>query len=291
MSKLKDTVRKSFNKENVLFTASGRDAIYLALRMMKLERNDEVLIPGYGCYAVQAAVEAVCKPIFVDIERETLNINPEDIEKHITKNTKAILVVHLYGNPCKLDAIVDIARAHKLFIIEDVAQALGGRYQGRMLGSFGDFTVFSFRFTKDIALLRGGALLANTEMNTDLHAGSSFQAFAGLFISLVAMGQIKRMPAKVYSPLREYILFPFFKRNASIFNVSDKALSNYGCYLIYKQLGRISQVIEKRRENARYYSQQLGDIVITPEKQRMECTPILDIQSRPIEGLGYISIA
>lgn len=266
VSKLEDLLRANFNKENAVFTTNGRNAIYLALRTMKLKRDDEVLIPGYACDAIRVAIEPICRPVCVDIDRRTFNINPREIEKHITRKTRAILVAYLYGNPCEIDRIIEIARANNLLIIEDTAQALGGRYQERMLGSFGDFTVFSFRFTKDIALLRGGALLANTEMNADLEPGSSLQAFAGLFLSLTAMGQIKRTPAKVYAPLREYILLPFFKSNASLFNVSNKALSNYQCYLIYKQLGRIKQIIEKRREHARYYSEKLGDIVTTPQE-------------------------
>ncbi len=264
ISKLKDLLRAQFNKKTILFTANGRNSIYLALKMMRLQREDEVLVPGYICESVRVAIEPICRPVYVDIDQRTFNIDPEHIERHITKNTKAVLVTHLYGNPCKMDRIIEIARANGLLIIEDAAQALGGEYQGRKLGSFGDFIIFSFRFSKDIALFRGGVLLANTEVNCDWESDSSLRAFAGLSVSLGTMGQIKRMPAKLYTPLREHILLPFFKRQASIFKNTNITLSNYQCYLVYKQLGRMGHIIEKRRANARYYSERLGDIVTTP---------------------------
>lgn len=262
--KLEDMMRKSFNKESVLFTASGRNAIYLALRMMKLERNNEVLIPAYACYAVRAAIQLVCRPVVVDIDEETYNIRPEEIEKHITKNTKAILVAHLYGNPCRLDKIVDIGRAHNLAIIEDVAQALGGRYNGKMLGSFGDFTVFSFWFTKDITSFRGGALLTNERLDIHLRPLSAFLVFPRLFTSLFALQQIRMTPSFIYSPLRRRFLIPFFTRNSDKFHPSGETLCNYQCYLLYQQLAQMSHIIGKRRWNAKYYSERLRDIVTVP---------------------------
>lgn len=264
VSKLENVFRTSFGKENILFTASARNAIYLALRMMKLERDNEVLVPGYACYAVQAAIQSVCKPVFVDIDEKTSNINPEEVEKHITKNTKAILVAHLYGNPCKLDKIIDIARVHNLPVIEDAAQGLGGRYNGKMLGSFGNYTVFSFWFTKDITSFRGGALLTSERLDINLTPAPVFWLFPRLFASLFALRQIRLAPSFIYSPLRRRVLIPFFTRNSDKFRPSNETLYNYQCYLLYKQFAEMSYIIGKRRWNAKYYSERLGDLVTLP---------------------------
>ena len=267
VAKLKDLFCKNFEKENVLFTSDGRNAIHLALQIMKLKKKDEILIPAYVCDAVREAIKTICKPVYVDID-QTFNIDVEKIESNITKNTKAILAAHLYGNPCNMKEIVDLAQDNNLILIEDVAQALNGGYNGKILGSFGDFAMFSFRFTKDITSFRGGALLANENINVDLKSDSSFKAFLRLFITLGAMKQIKMTPAKVYAPLKEHILFPFFKESASKFDASDKTLSNYQCYLLYQQLKRMNDIVEKRRKNAKYYSKELEDVVRIPKETK-----------------------
>ena len=268
VAKLKDLFCKTFEKENIVFTSDGRNAIHLALRIMKLKKGDEILIPAYVCYAVREAIKQVCKPVYVDIDQRTFNIDAEKAEDKITKNTKAILVAHLYGNPCNMKEIVGIANDNNLILIEDVAQALNGTYNNKILGSFGDFAMFSFRFTKDITSFRGGALLANEKINVDLRTDSSFKAFFRLIFTLSAMKQIKMMPAMMYAPLKKHILFPFFKESATKFDVSEKTLSNYQCYLLYQQLKKMDGIIEKRRANAKYYSKELKDIVLVPEETK-----------------------
>lgn len=268
-SKLKDYFSRNLKKDSVVFTSDGRNAIYLALKTIGLKRNDEIIIPGYVCDAVREAIKPICKPVYVDIDQRTFNIDAKKINANITKSTKAILVAHLYGNPCDMKGIVDIANDNNLILIEDVAQALNGKYNGRMLGSFGDFAMFSFRFTKDITSFRGGALLANEKINVDLKSDSSFKAFFRLIITLAAMKQIKMTPAIVYAPLKQHILFPFFKESASKFNINDKMLSNYQCYLLYHQLKKIENIIKKRRRNAKYYSKELKDVVVVPEETKL----------------------
>jgi len=153
-TKLEDQLRDNLNKRGAVLTATGRDAIRLALRSLSLERHDKVLVPAYACQAIRIVVEQVCEPVYVDIDPNTLNMDVDRIESSITGDTRAILAVHLYGNPCDMERITDIAKSRKLAVIEDVAQGLGGSYRGRMLGSFGDFAVFSFRFSKDTTSFR-----------------------------------------------------------------------------------------------------------------------------------------
>jgi dTDP-4-amino-4,6-dideoxygalactose transaminase len=269
VSKLKEYFSKNFKKDSVVFTSDGRNAIYLALKTIGLKRNDEILIPAYVCDAVREAINPICRPVYVDIDKGTFNIDVKKIESNITKNTKAILVAHLYGNPCDMKEIADIAGDNNLMLIEDVAQSLNGKYNGEKLGSFGDFAMFSFRFTKDITSFRGGALLANEKINMNLKSDSSFKAFFRLIITLAAMKQIKMTPATIYAPLKKHILFPFFKESASKFNVNDRALSNYQCYLLYQQLKKMDSIIERRRANAKYYSKELKDVVVVPKETKI----------------------
>jgi len=260
----KELLQDSFDKESVVFTADARNATYLALKVMGLQKNDEVLVPGYGCDAIRVAVEPICKPVYVDIDQRTFNIDPEEIEKHITKNTRAILITNLYGNPSDMERVIEIARTYNLKVIEDITQALGGSFHDRALGSFGDFTVFSFRFSKDITSLRGGALLANEKLDLHLQPISSLRVFPPLFTIILALNQIKNIPAFIYSPVRKHILFPFFRQGADKFNASNETLSNYQCYLLYQQFAKMRRIIEKRGQNAAYYSEKLRDAITTP---------------------------
>lgn len=265
ISKLADLLGKTFDKSYIRFTSDARNAIRLALKIMKLSSEDEVITPAFTCDAVRVAVESVCKPVYVDIDRRTFNIDPTKIEASISSRTRAIIVVHLYGNPCQMDEIVSIAKARNLAIIEDVAQALGGRYRDRMLGSFGDFAVFSFRFSKDVTSLRGGALLTNEKISY-LNSGSTAKVFPLLLLTLLSLKLIRLAPPFFYSKLRGDVLFPIFSQNASKFNDSNQTLSNYQCYLLFHQFLKMSSIIDKRRENAVYYSDNLKGIVAMPEE-------------------------
>ena len=264
--KLQEYFTKTFNKKNAIFTSDGRNAINLALKICGLKPRDEILLPGYVCHAVPEAIKPICKPVYVDIDEKTCNIDPKKIEENITDKTKAIIVAHLYGNPCDMDAIVDVARDKNLVLIEDVAQSLNGRYNGIRLGSIGDFSIFSFRFTKDITSFRGGVLLTNEDIsfNPEHSTSSAIQ----LFVTLSAMKQIKMMPAVIYNPLRKHVLFPYFKESGSKFHVNRNTLSNYQCYLLYHQLKKLDRIIEKRRENAKYYSKMLDNIVAIPNETK-----------------------
>ncbi len=265
-SKLKDLIRANFSKEHIVFTADGRNATYLTLKSIGMKEDDEILVPGYACQPVRVAIEPVCKPVYVDVDEQTLNINPQKVERHITKKTRAILVIHLYGNPCDMNEISKIARAHNLIVIEDTVQAFGGKYDGQMLGSFGDFTIFSFGSAKDVGCYKGGALLSKKEIKAELKPPSLLWIFPKLAMNMFALNQINKIPAVVYSPLVVHWLTPSLERDARSFKLSNETLSNYQCYLLYQQFTRMWSVIEKRRQNAAYYSQRLRDIVTIPKE-------------------------
>lgn len=145
---------------------SGTDALHLALRALDIGPGDEVISVAFTFVATTEAIGIVgAKPVFVDIDKDTFNIDVEKIENAITPKTKAIIPVHLYGQPCNMDVIMDIAKKHNLYVIEDCCQAIGAKYKGKMVGSFGDVGCFSFFPTKNLgAMGDGGLLTTNSEL-------------------------------------------------------------------------------------------------------------------------------
>ena len=148
---------------------NGLDALMLILRAMEIGVGDEVIVPSNTYIATALAVSYVgAKPVFVEPELDTFNINPSLIEEKITEKTKAIIAVHLQGRPADMDAIITIAKKHNLKVIEDAAQAHGARYKGRMVGSLGDAAGFSFYPGKNLgALGDGGCVTTNNKEIAD----------------------------------------------------------------------------------------------------------------------------
>lgn len=149
--------------------ASGTDALYLSLMALEIGAGDEVITTPHTYVATGSAIARTgAKPVFVDIDPETFNINPDLIEKTITSKTKAIVPVHIYGMPCDMTKIMVIAKKHKLNVLEDCAQATGAEWQGKTVGSFGTFGAFSFYPTKILgAYGDGGAITVNDQKLTD----------------------------------------------------------------------------------------------------------------------------
>lgn len=139
-------------------------ALHLALDAVDVQAGDEVIVPTMT-FAATAEVVAYfrAKPVLVDCTEGTLNIDPEGLEKAITSRTKAIIPVHFAGHPCEMDQIMAIARVHNLPVIEDAAHALPARYRGRMVGTIGDSTCFSFYATKNMTTGEGGMVTTNND--------------------------------------------------------------------------------------------------------------------------------
>ena len=143
-------------------TQSGTAAIHIALYELGVGQGDEVIVPALTFIAtVNPVIYVGAKPVFVDVEMGTWNIDPGEIEKNITDKTKAIIPVHLYGNPCNMDEIMKIAKRHDLRVIEDATESLGAKYKGRHTGTFGDFGCFSFNGNKIITTGGGGMVVGS----------------------------------------------------------------------------------------------------------------------------------
>jgi dTDP-4-amino-4,6-dideoxygalactose transaminase len=143
--------------------ASGTDALLLSLRACGVKMGDEVITTGFSFFASAGVISRLgANPVFVDIDPETYNINPDQIEKKITPKTKAIMPVHLFGQCADMDPIIEVARKHNLKVIEDAAQAIGAEYKGKKAGAIGDFGCFSFFPSKNLGGAGdGGMVTAN----------------------------------------------------------------------------------------------------------------------------------
>ncbi len=158
-----EAMKKMVGVDYCLATNSCTSALVAAYRALGIGAGDEIIVPAYTFFASAATVVASnAIPVIVDVD-ETLNMDPEAIEKGITKRTKAILPVHMRGAPAAMDAIMDVANRHGIPVIEDVAQAGGGSYQGKALGSIGTMGCFSFDYYKVLVSGEGGFITTNDE--------------------------------------------------------------------------------------------------------------------------------
>jgi len=156
--------QSKFGARKALLTTSCTTALELATRLLNLKPGDEVIVPSYTFSStVNPVLLAGAKPVFAEIQEDTLNIDPVDICKKITKKTRAIYPVHYGGVSCAMDEIMEIAQEHNLQVVEDAAQGVNAKYKGKYLGTIGDFGCYSFHETKNYVCGEGGALLINSD--------------------------------------------------------------------------------------------------------------------------------
>lgn len=153
--------------EHAIGVNSGTDALVIGLRALGVGPGDEVITTAFTFVATAEAVSLIgATPVFVDIDPVTLNLDPDRIEPAITSRTKGILPVHLFGHAAEMDPILEIARRRDLFVLEDVAQAFGGRYRGRITGTMGEVAAFSFFPTKNLGAYGDGGMIVARDART-----------------------------------------------------------------------------------------------------------------------------
>ena len=157
-----DRFAKFQGMKQAISTSFGRMAFYYILRALELQAGSEIIFPALTFWVVpELARRAGLKPVFVDVDSRTFNLNPAGIEAAITEHTCAIVPTHLYGQPCEMSEVMRIAEKYNLIVIEDCAQAAGARYRGRAVGTFGDASFFSFQMLKGINTYGGGMAITN----------------------------------------------------------------------------------------------------------------------------------
>ena len=155
---------KYVGADHAITVANGTVALHLALIALGIGRGDEVIVPTLTYVAsVNAIAYTEATPVFVDSLKGNWQVDPDDIERKITEKTKAIMVVHLYGHPCDMRRIMEIAHKHDLFVVEDCAEGFGSYFEGQHVGTFGDISTFSFYGNKTITTGEGGMVVTNDE--------------------------------------------------------------------------------------------------------------------------------
>ena len=239
--------------------SSGTAALHLSLLAMDVGPNDEVIIPSYVCTALLHAVEYVgAKPVLAEIDPQTYNIDPDDVEKRITRHTKAIIVPHMFGLAADLDKLLKL----DVPIIEDCAQAVGGSYRNRPLGTFGQAAIFSFYATKVMATGEGGMVIAKS--------------------------------ADVLDRIRDLKTYDEKRANRMRFNYK---MTDVQAALGEVQLGRLDDFIARRKDIARHYRRSFQSFAVMLPADRDEhiyyrftigldtdCLPI--IQHLAQQGIG-----
>ncbi len=211
---------------------NGTAALHLALVSLGIKAGDEVIMPTFTMAATAFAVFYTgAKPVLVDADEETFNINPAKIENKITKKTKAIIAVHMYGHPCEMDSIIKIAKKYRLFLVEDAAEAHGAEYKGKKVGSFGDAGCFSFYANKIITTGEGGMIVTN----------NSILAKKARQLRNMAFGEGRNK----------------FVHTDIGFNYR---MTNIQAAIGLAQLEKIKKIIEMKRKNAEIYNNHLKNI-------------------------------
>jgi len=223
--------------KNAVCVSSGTAAIFLSLQALGIKHGDEVIIPSFSFIAsASPIIEVGAKPVFVDIEEKTYNIDPEEIKKALTKRTKAIMPIHLYGHPANMEPILEIAQENDLHVVEDACQAHGAEYKGRRVGGIGHVACFSFYPSKNMTVCGdGGAVVTNDE------------EIAETVRKLRDHGR------------REKYIFDMKGYNLR-FNEIQAAIG-------IKQLEKLPVWNETRRRIAEMYNQALEGLVITPVEE------------------------
>jgi len=215
--------------EHCICTSSGTSALQIGTEALDISKGSEVITTPFSFIASSnALLFNYLKPVFADIDQDSFNIDPEEIEERITQRTRAVMVVHLYGNPCNMKEIVELCEDHNLLLIEDCAQAVGAEYRNRKVGSFGDISCFSFYATKNMTSGEGGAILTNDEELAER---------ARLLRNHGQNGQYN------------HVILGYNHRMTDI----QAAIG-------LEQLKKLDRLNEKRIRNAEYLSEQLSDI-------------------------------
>jgi dTDP-4-amino-4,6-dideoxygalactose transaminase len=150
--------------EHAIATYSGTAALYVLLKAYGLKKDDEVIVPAYTCESVPRLIIDMGYTInFVDVDKETYNISIEDLKSKISINTKAILAIHMFGNPCEMKEVMEIAADYNAVVIEDAAQSMGAEYDGKKIGTIGDAGFFSLGEGKPLTTINGGFIVTNDE--------------------------------------------------------------------------------------------------------------------------------
>ena len=241
VKKFEESFSRFCNRRYGIATSNGTVALHLALESLGISSKDEVILPTFTMIAPANAISYTGAKIkLVDADSKTWNINTNLIEKTITKKTKAILIVHIYGHPVDMKPVLEIAKKHNLYVLEDAAEAHGAQYKGKNVGGFGDVSCFSFYANKIITTGEGGMVVTN---NTKIAENS------------------RELRNLSFDKERK------FRHKRIAYNYR---LTNLQAAVGLAQMERVDKFISRRRKNAKIYNEifsKINGIKIPPEEK------------------------
>ena len=244
IKKCENLLEKQLLCQKILLTNSGTDALEMACILANFGLNDEIIMPSFNFPSSATAVlRCGAKPVFVEIDKETMNISPDAIEKSITKNTRGIIIVHYAGIACDLKKILKIIKKYSLILIEDAAHAIYSKYGDQYLGTFGDFGILSFHQTKNIFCGEGGALLVNKKKYIERSyiirdKGTNRRAFINRKVSKYKWVDIGS--SFIPSSLQAAFLFSQLKNGKEITKKRIKVFKKYNSFFMKLKNDKIS---------------------------------------------------
>lgn len=253
--RLEETFAQIFGVSHAIALVNGTATLHTALFGGGVGPGDEVIVPPLTMASTALSVLQIgATPIFVDVDPLTFNLDPSKIESEITEKTKAIMPVAIFGLSPDLDPIMEIAKRHNLFVIEDDAQCFLGRYKGRLVGSIGNAASFSFQLSKHVTCGEGGMVVTNDE-----NVAGKMRCF-----STLGYGSLLRSPKKG-KITKEMIQNPNYDRHVMVgwnYRISEIAAA-----VALAQVERLGELVEVRLKNARLYDEVVRDCAwLVPQK-------------------------
>lgn len=264
---------KEFEKEiseylgvkHSISVGNGTDALVIALKALGIGEGDEVITTPYTFFATAESISIVgATPVFVDVDIDTYNIDPAKIEEKITDKTKAIMPVHIFGQPCDMDPINKIAKKYNLKVIEDACQAIGAEYKRKMIGGISDIACFSFFPTKNLGCAGDGGMIVTNDdklaticraLRTHGSGADGHKAYNIIHNIEEDTTEDKGNDNTVYNPLKYY----------NYLIGQNSRLDEIQAAILRIKLRELDKWNNKRRENARFYNEQLKDTkLVTP---------------------------
>ena len=245
--KCESIIKNKLKSKFIAITHSCTAALEISAMLINLSKNDEVILPSYGFVSIaNAVVLRGARPIFAEIDPITLNISVSDVEKKITKKTKAIYVIHYAGNACDIIRLKKIAKANKLYLIEDAAHAYSAKFKSNYLGTLGDIGVYSFHETKNIVSGQGGCISINNpslikRANFILDKGTNRIEFINNYKKKIILSNNKKFYSWVDIG-------------------SEYRAPELSCALLYSQLKKLNKIQRSRKKIWQWFKKEIDKI-------------------------------
>ncbi|AGX45289.1 DegT/DnrJ/EryC1/StrS family aminotransferase [Clostridium saccharobutylicum] len=260
--------------KHAISVGNGTDALVIALKSLGIGEGDEVITTPFTFFATAETISAVgAIPVFVDVEKDTFDIDPSKIEEKITSKTKAIVPVHIFGQSARMDEINEIAKKHNLKVIEDACQAVGSKYKGRNIGTLGDVACFSFFPTKNLGCAGDGGMIVTSDDDIATIAralrthgsGENGQKAYNLLNNITEeVATVQNADDTVYNPLKYYNYLIGYNTRLDAIQAA----------ILRVKLPHLDRWNARRREIAKIYDEKLKDTNLV--------TPVIKEENEPV---------